>query len=193
MTTEDTVIEDAVPMIAKIVEHRGYKIEVTSDYRFAVQTENGGYHQTLKAAFDEIDDHIKAVAKQKANEKLPPVEMLTNVGTALTVRGVHAGTGRLLTSDKDYDDPVYPNLPFLRQLLHAAHNHREAAKAIDRVTHKFMILNRRGYGRLAADHYDDVVRNLKLEIEKKTDAAKKYEEQNKLNESAARIVTPPVS
>src|SRR4051794_35510341 len=110
------------------MDYRGFKIalqERTDGWQFKIDANSadgedihGRSCDSVAAAKAAIDDHHTQLAKA-AKVAFPAVDMLTQFGTAVRVRGMHGATGALLmdTSEKRPFVSVCPAVPLVELML----------------------------------------------------------------------------
>lgn len=148
-----------------VAVHNGHNIELTDTYYFIVSGpdfDNDAYEYqrtfpSLIEAKEKIDARVKTAAKQKRMAISLPV--LDESGDKVTIRGIHTGTSDLLGLPEGSD--AYPDVPWLQDALKRRARYRAASEALNKTIQIHRIRRGRGYGRISADRYDDLIEALK--------------------------------
>lgn len=169
-------------MIAAEIEYRGYKIEVDEHYRFKVSGADwperrfGNAFDTLSAAKAEIDENIKKLTKQEAVAKTLKLELRDRNGKTVVFRGFNSNTSdALLTPPKKDrsnwyrdDNDLYPDVPWLNELLAERAKHETRIAEIDKITRLYGVRARaESYGRIHSEHYQTVLDSWLTKINEK--------------------------
>ena len=183
----------------KIPDYKGFAITLNQYFKFIVlfPEENEKYvygHDSLALAQAAIDAYLAREAKQKKAKNtthLPYVGLLSdkNVVTVNTgfVKGFHAGNGYVLTLKGEMPTySWYPDVPGIRQRLERLATLQTETQAIDRELKPYSMSNKVGYGRTAAENYDDVLQGMIKQYETKREKAQEMFGQSLKEEGEAQ-------
>ena len=153
-------------------DHKGYKIAITGEGKFAIRDTDGehGDFPTLAAAKSKIDD----LAKENREELHLPA--LTLQGEPITIRTLHLGNGAVLIhEDKQRRSIVSVDAPWLRELLCEKVALEERIRAIGRETNDYNVKSRR-FGKVSSGDVEAFVESYNV----KTEAASRIQSERDL-------------
>jgi hypothetical protein len=164
--------------MSEIPPYQGHTITLTADYTFAVSgpllDAQFSAFAAAKAAIEEAII-IDAKAKRRAANNIIP--MLDDTGNAVTVKGIHAGTGKLLGAP-DGETVLYPRVPWVAEVLKAREALRQQAAELSRKVNGLDIRVSRAYGRQTLAKYDEIIARLDQEVAEKTALASERQPAN---------------
>lgn len=150
-------------MIEKYLNH---EITLNSDNEFTV---SGPLLEGVWKSFDTfakakayISDISRADSKKDIEHVKLPV--MSPYGESLLVKGIHTGTSELLyvkPPKKSFDRHVYPDDPFVAQLLKKRDQTAQLLNDIELDLETISIDSRYGYGRMKVSDLQEGIENLK--------------------------------
>lgn len=159
--------------VPKVIEYRGYKITVTSEFLFAVagpgfndadDNGKGNRHEypSLAAAKEIID--TKAMLLSKKRRSKIALDIYDKNGRKAIATGIHIATGRILGINHDASytaDNVYPAVPWIKALLDERVALAKRHTEINRTLHNYEINGQRDrrIGK-SAEQYDSGIASL---------------------------------
>lgn len=159
-------------------DYNGHKIFLTDDYHFraegpAIDKDDEHNYSSLRQAEGAIDEAVQLEKVQKVRERTTKVLVLDEGGEAVLITGINRSTRQLTGLKRDRNNYVYPTTPWIRQALIELEKLEANVRSRQAQLRPFGIDAKRGYGRLTASEYDDVVSRFEKEVEKNTKLAEK--------------------
>lgn len=155
-------------------DYHGHTIALDSNFRFLVEgplVSGAEWFESHAQATAAIGKWIETARKQQKATVTCAIEVLDELGRAVTIKGLHAATAKMLGVGEG--EKVYPAIPWVSDALkeRAALRRRLAA-----IQDRLLAVSSRtmtGYGRVDSEHYEGRIKAMADDLAAKKAAAEK--------------------
>lgn len=177
-----------LPARIAIEESNGWVIELAPETGEFHVTKKEGEEREAGETFDTLPkartfvENRKRLADAAAGLKFEPVNMLTDDGTKVVIKGIHAGNGRVLSNapknaaGRNYEGDFHPDTPLVADIIAKIARLREQLSAAYDTLAKVKVSQSSWHYRLeSAEQHAHMTKKLKDQIARAYDEAAKLQ------------------